>query len=367
MRMTIRAAVARAGERRFSIEDCELDAAPREREVRLRLLACGICHTDLAARDQHLRTPLPAVLGHEGAGIVEALGPGVDGFTVGQRVLAGFGACGQCPSCSARAPAYCRHLARFCLQGRRLDDSSPLYLGDALTGHFFGQSSFATHAIVATANLVPLPDDLPPELLAPLACGVQTGMSAVVNVLAPPPDATLAVFGCGGVGLAAVMAARILGCREILAVDRVPERLTLARELGATAVAADMPAAAEIAAGWRGLSHALDTTGAPAVIEPAFNRLLRARGQLVCAGVGKPDAMLSLNQNLLMLSGKTLRGTIEGDADPPRFVPRMLAWMRQGRLPLQRLVRTYPFDAINDAVADMEAGRVVKPVLVFDN
>lgn len=370
--MPIRAAVARAGETHFRIEPCELDTTPREREVRLKLLACGICHTDLAARDQHLRTPLPAVLGHEGVGIIEAIGPGVEGFSVGQRVLAGFGACGECASCSAHSPAYCRHLARFCLLGQRIDGSSPIsppagsYLGAQITGHFFGQSSFATHTIAAAANLVALPDDLPAQLLAPLACGVQTGMSAVVNVLAPPPGSTLAVFGCGGVGLAAVMAARIQACAQILAVDRVPERLALARELGATATATSIEVAADIVAGWRGLSHALDTTAAPAIIEPAFNQLLRPRGVLVCAGVGKPDATLSLNHNLLMLSGKTLRGTIEGDADPRSLVPRMLQWMRDGQLPLEKLVRSYPFESINEAVADMEAGRVVKPVLIFE-
>lgn len=373
MKMQIRAAVIRSGERSFSIEDCELDTQPREREVRLRLLACGLCHTDLAARDQHLRVPLPAVLGHEGVGVIEALGPGVEGFAIGQRVLAGFGACGQCPSCTAHAPAYCRHLARFCLQGRRLDGSSPIsagagrYLGETLTGHFFGQSSFATHTLVATANLVAMPDDLPVELLAPLACGVQTGMSAVVNVLEPAPGATLAVFGCGGVGLAAVMAARILECDQILAVDRVPERLALARELGATATATDIESAAVAVANWRGLSHALDTTGAPSIIESAFNQLLRPHGKLVCAGVGQPDAVLNFNHNQLMLSGKTLRGTIEGDADPRSFVPRMLDWMRQGRLPLQRLVRRYAFEDINQAVADMESGLVVKPVLIFED
>ncbi len=372
MNLSIRAAIACAGDPHFRIEACELESVPREREVRLKLLACGICHTDLAARGQHLRTPLPAVLGHEGVGIIEAIGPGVQGFSVGQRVLAGFGACGQCASCAAHAPAYCRHLARFCLQGRRIDGSSPIsagegaYLGETLTGHFFGQSSFATHTIAATANLVALPDDLPAELLAPLACGVQTGMSAVVNVLAPQPGATLAVFGCGGVGLAAVMAARILGCAEILAVDRVPERLALARELGATATATSIEDATATVASWRGLSHALDTTGTPAVIEPAFNQLLRPRGVMVCAGVGRPDATLHFNHNLLMLSGKTLRGTIEGDADPPSFVPRMLQWMREGRMPLDKLVHTYPFESINEAVADMEAGRVVKPVLLFE-
>lgn len=366
--MRIRAAIARRGDRRFLIEDCELDATPRASEVRLRLLACGICHTDLAARDQQLRTPLPAVLGHEGVGVIEALGPGVDDFQVGQRVLASFGACGDCPACASRAPAYCRHLARFCLQGRRLDGSSPTrYLGEAITGHFFGQSSFASHAIAATANLVPLPADLPVALMAPLACGVQTGMSAVINVLRPGPEASLAVLGCGGVGLAAVMAARILGCRRIVGVDLHEDRLRLARELGATDTALGIEAARALIADLGGLSHALDTTGQPAVIEPVFLELLRPRGMLVCAGVAKPEAQLSLNHNALMLSGRTLRGTIEGDAEPRTFIPQMLTWHREGRLPLERLVRTYPFEAINEAVADMESGRAIKPVLLIND
>lgn len=371
--MRIRAAIARRGERRFAIEDCTMDPVPRRREARLRMLACGLCHTDLAARDQHLRTPLPAVLGHEGVGVIEALGPETQGLRVGQRVLASFGACGECPSCASQAPAYCRHLARLCLLGQRLDGSSPLSQdGAPLTGHFFGQSSLATHAIVATTNLVPLDEDLPPALMAPLACGVQTGMSAMLNVLKAGPGDAVAVFGCGGVGLAAVMAARIAGCQRILAVDLHEERLALARSLGATATAiarADatgIEAATPIAADWGGLTHALDTTGVPAVVEATFLKLLRPRGMLVCAGVGKPDAMLSLPHNLLMLSGKTLRGTIEGDADPVDFVPRMIRWYREGRLPLEQLVRTYSFEAIDEAVEDMVSGRVVKPVLVFD-
>ncbi|WP_323122919.1 NAD(P)-dependent alcohol dehydrogenase [Burkholderia alba] len=364
--MKIQAAIARRETNRFSIEDCTLEAEPRRREVRLQMLACGICHTDLAARDQHLRTPLPAVLGHEGVGVIEAIGPEAADFHVGQRVLVSFGACGDCPSCAARAPAYCRHLARFCLQGRRLDGSSPVSQhGDPLTGHFFGQSSFATHAIASVTNLVPLDPDLPPALMVPLACGVQTGMSAMIDVLAPDADSAVAVFGCGTVGLAAVMAARIASCRRILAVDLHENRLTLARELGATVAVCGIEAATEPVAAWTGLSHALDTTGHPALIEHAFLHLLQPRGQLVCAGVGRPEATLNFNHNALMLSGRTLRGTIEGDADPRSFVPRMLDWFRQGQMPLRRLVRTYPFDAINEAVADMEAGRVVKPVLVF--
>ncbi|MBO9687567.1 MAG: NAD(P)-dependent alcohol dehydrogenase [Mitsuaria chitosanitabida] len=389
--MRIRAAIARRGQNRFAIEDCVMDPVPRRREARLRMLACGLCHTDLAARDQHLRTPLPAVLGHEGVGVIEALGPETEGLRVGQRVLASFGACGECPSCASSAPAYCRHLARLCLLGQRLDGSSPLSQdGAPLTGHFFGQSSFATHAIVATANLVPLGEDLPAALMAPLACGVQTGMSAMVNVLRAGPGDAVAIFGCGGVGLAAVIAARIAGCERILAVDLHEERLALARSLGATAVArarrdidagghaiargsadsrdagAGIDAALSIATDWGGLTHALDTTGQPAVIETAFLKLLRPRGTLVCAGVGKPDAVLTLPHNLVMLSGKTLRGTIEGDADPRTFVPRMVGWYREGRLPLERIVRTYPFEAIDEAVADMVSGRVVKPVLVFE-
>lgn len=361
--MQIRAAIARAGEP-FSLEDVALDG-PRAGEVLVRVEACGICRTDLSAREQHLGTPLPAVLGHEGVGRVLTVGDGVGHVGVGDRVVMSFGACGACPECDSAAPAYCRRGRAYNFDGRRLDGSSPITLGgQPITGHFFGQSSFASHAVAAATNLVKLDDDLAPAAVAALACSVQTGAGAVVNALQAGPRDTFAALGCGAVGLAAIMAAAIVGCPRIVAVDLVPARLALARELGATEIVDG--ASPDLAAVLRhlGPTAALDSTGRPEVITAAL-AALRPRGRLALAGLAAHRAAVSLDLNRLMLSGRSIRGTVEGDADPRAFIPRMLGWYREGRLPLEKLVTTYPFDQINTAAADMLAGRVVKPVLLM--
>lgn len=362
--MKILAAVARAGEP-FCIEACEL-AGPGAHEVLVRVEAVGICHTDLAAKEHAYGTPLPAVLGHEGVGWIEALGEGVSGFAVGDRVLMSFGACGRCPGCSDKLPGYCRHAREFNVLGRRIDGSSPISLaGQPITGHFFGQSSFASHAVASATNLVRIDEDLPAAAMVSLACGVQTGVGAVVNVLGAQVGDSIAIFGCGTVGLAAVMAARLMGCARIVAVDLRDDRLAMARALGAThTIDNSRSEAAEALRELRGLRLGFDSTGQPAVIEAAY-AALGSRGRLALAGLGPRGATIELDVNRLMASGRTVRGTVEGDADPPTFVPRMIAWYRRGALPVDRLVTTYPFVEINEAVADMTAGRAIKPVLLL--
>ncbi|NVB42590.1 NAD(P)-dependent alcohol dehydrogenase [Pseudenhygromyxa sp. WMMC2535] len=363
-RLSVRAAVARRGEP-FVIETCELDD-PGPNEVRVAVEACGLCHTDLTAQSGGFGTPLPAVLGHEGVGRVEALGEGVDHLAIGDRVIMSFGACGSCPSCADSRPAYCRHALDFNVFGRRLDGSSPLrFDGVPLTGHFFGQSSFATHAVAAATNLVEVDDDLPATVLAPLACGVQTGVGAVVNVLRPAAGDRIAVFGCGTVGLSAIMAAKLAGCAEILAFDLHASRLELAHSLGATTLVdctREQPSA--VLRGHPSLDLAFDNTGNPKVIMAGF-AAVRAGGTMALAGVAKHGAELRLDPNRIM-NGRSLRGTIEGDADPKQLIPEMIAWIRDGALAVERLVTPYPFAAIDDAAEDMRAGRTIKPVLLME-
>lgn len=265
---TATAAVARSAGQAFGIERIQLDD-PRPHEVLVELEAVGICHTDLSVRAGHTPFPLPGVLGHEGVGTVAAVGDAVTATTRGERVLLSFDSCGACRACRELRPVQCLHWQALNLFGGRRLDGSPVLWDDAgrsLHGKFFGQSSFATLALASDRNVVPVPKGLPAEALAPFGCGVQTGAGAVLNVLRPEPGHTLAVFGAGGVGLAAVMAARLTAATRIIAVDLHPARLELARELGATDIVdaheQDAVAAIEDLTDGHGADRALEASGA---------------------------------------------------------------------------------------------------------
>jgi len=364
--MSITAAIANAPQEPFEIATCKL-GDPQQGEVLVRVHACGICHTDMAVKLQHIPIPMPKVLGHEGAGIVEKAGPGTTHLRPGDHVLMSFGSCGECPNCSDGARGYCDHFRDINLFGKRSGGSALTRNGREIGGHFFAQSAFATHAIATTRNVVKVDDDLPLELIAPLGCGIQTGMGTVMNVLRPPAGTSIAVFGVGAVGLSAIIAARIVGCSTIIAVDIVPERLRMALELGATHAVSGLSEnpTVEIVELTRGGAHfSLDTTGVPAVVANSIN-CLRARG--VNAQVAAPPrgTMYAAEASVVVGRGITVRGVVEGDANPQLFIPRMIGFFRDGRLPLDRFVKTYPLEEINQAVDDLESGRVVKPVLVM--
>jgi len=348
----------------FELRELELEA-PRDDEVLVRVAASGICHTDLICRDQWIPVPLPAVLGHEGAGVVEAVGSAVTKVRPGDHVGMSYMSCGSCANCLTGKPMYCLSFGHVNFGCTRADGSNAVLCpGEAVHGHFFGQSSFATHAIAHERNVVRLPPDLPLELAAPLGCGVQTGAGGVLNALRPEPGSSLVVFGCGTVGLSAVMAARAAGCTTIVGVDPRPARLELALELGATQILApaDGDVVAEIQAltGF-GANYTLETSGVPAVLRQAVDSL-RLTG--VCGVIGAPafgtDVALDVNG---ILQGRTVRGIVEGDSIPDLFVPAMIDLYRQGRFPFDRLVELYDFDQIQQAASDSEEGSVVKPVV----
>ncbi|WP_458319925.1 NAD(P)-dependent alcohol dehydrogenase [Mycolicibacterium brisbanense] len=330
-------------------------------EVLVRIDAVGICHTDISVAARFRKVPM--VFGHEGVGTVVATGPQA-GRRVGEQVVLTFASCGECRNCAADRPAYCDHATDLNMRGGRRDESSALRLdGAPIAGGFFGQSSFATHAIARTRNAVALPEPIDPALAAPLGCSVQTGVGAVLNVLAPDADDSLVVFGAGAVGLSSVMAARIAGCRTIVAVDPVEQRRTLATELGATATidptGVDVAAAVLDVTG--GAGAAIDTTARPDVIAAAVG-VLRTRGSLALVGLGALTAELPVA--LIMGKGLALRGVVEGDSEPQTFIPRLADLYRRGELPLDKLVTTYPFDDFDRAWAAAKAGEVVKPVLI---
>lgn len=369
MPTTITAAVCRQAHADLALEVLTLDD-PRPDEVLVRIVGSGICHTDLAVRDQQLPTPLPVVLGHEGAGVVEAVGADVTHVKVGDRVLMSFNSCGDCPCCHAHAPTYCYNFFPHNFAGARADGSATMHgEGGAVHGNFFGQSSFATHALATARNVVKVPDSaagLALEMLSPLGCGLMTGAGAVLRSLKVQAGMPIAIFGAGAVGLAAVMAAKIAGADPIIAVDLHENRRALALELGAThALDGRDDALGKIAALCpAGLAYAFDTTGLASIIEGVFN-LLAPRGVLGIVGASDPSAMLAFNETAFMGGGRTVKGILGGDSDLFGFLPELVEHHLAGRFPYDRLIRTFPFAEINAAIHAGESGEVVKPVLVM--
>lgn len=368
--MTRAAVVAEAGQP-FTIEDVELDD-PRPDEVRVRVVASGICQSDMGAARGHFPFPLPGVLGHEGAGVVEAVGSAVGLTSVGDRVLLSYSLCGRCRWCRSGHPAYCvGHVTRNLLDGRRPDGSATIQQGGRDLGcHFFGQSSFAEQAIVHESSLVVLPDDVTEAelpVLAPLVCGVQAGAGAVVNVLRPGLGDLLVIAGAGGVGLSAVMATRWSRPRLVVVVDRVPSRLDLARELGADVVidtsTEDMYERLMELSDGEGVDIAIDTTGHIPTLEGLI-AALAIRGR--CAAVGVPPLGAKASFDVMpFVSGRSVQGIAAGDCEPSTFLPQLVDRVRKGDLPIERLQRRYAFEDINRAVDDAASGATIKPILMF--
>ncbi len=365
------AAICYGPDKPFAIEPVTLDA-PRADEVLVRIVACGICHTDMAVRDGQLPTPLPAILGHEGAGIVEQVGAGVTHVKPGDRVIMSFNSCGHCPSCEIEKPTYCYNFVPENWLGTRPDGSHTAHKDEAgVNANFFGQSSFATYAIGHARNVVKVPDaaaDIALSTLAPLGCGFMTGAGAVLRSMKVRAGLPIAVFGTGAVGLAAIMAAKIAGADPIIAVDIHDSRLALARELGATHIingkSSDAFAAIRELCP-QGLAYAFDTTGINALIQNAFN-LLAPLGIVGIVGASPPTDDLVFNETSFMGGGKRVMGILGGDSDLFDFLPELIEHHLAGRFPHDRLIQTFPFSAINEAFHAGESGAVVKPVLLMD-
>jgi aryl-alcohol dehydrogenase len=352
----------------FLIEDVEL-SGPRPDEVLVEVVASGMCHTDLLVRDDRPGV-LPAVLGHEGAGIVREVGAEVSGVARGDAVVLSFPSCGRCVRCLAGRSAYCDSIAALKFGCRRPDGSVATTdgAGRPVGDHFFGQSSFGTLAVVNGRSVVPMPPDVDLRIAGPLACGVQTGAGTVLNVLRPEPGSSIAVFGAGSVGLCAIMAARLAGAATIVAINRRRSRLALAEEFGATHLLSpdevDPVEAIRDATGGRGVQFAFETTGVPDVLTTAV-RSLDSLG--ICAYVGTAPIGILGGFPMLeaMTKGLTIRGVLQGDSTPRETIPRLWELHRLGHLPFDRLITHYPLAEINQAAADCAGGGVIKPVLLM--
>ncbi|MEW1695230.1 NAD(P)-dependent alcohol dehydrogenase [Streptomyces sp. NPDC091278] len=362
--MKARAAVLRSRTLPFRVEDVTLEG-PGPGEALVRVAGTGFCHTDLLPRTDRLGVALPLVGGHEGAGTVLATGTGVHEVSVGDHVVMSFDSCGGCRSCLAGRPATCAAFFTRNLTGRHPGGTGGVARdaeGGEVAAYWFGQSSFATHCVVPVRSLVPVPRSLPLELLGPLGCGFQTGAGAVLNSLGVRTGSSVVVAGTGAVGLAAVMAARAAGATVVVAVDVLPVRRELAAELGATHTldGSSDALAEEILRITGGADHAVDTTGLPPVIT-ALVRSLHSAGSCGLVGVQHGDLIVD---PLLIAAGRTIKGIIEGDAEPRLFIPRLIDLWQRGLFPFDRLIRRYPLAEIDRAERDVASGAVVKAVLI---
>jgi aryl-alcohol dehydrogenase len=334
--------------------------------VLVRVVASGICQTDVHARDGYFPVPWPAVYGHEGTGVVERVGTAVKSVAPGDHVIMASPSCGECVNCREGYEAYCVRSREIKLCGLRMDGSVALRKGDRpVHGSFFQQSSFATFALAVEGNVIKVARDAPLDVLAAFPCGVNTGAGAVINILRPRAGDSFAVFGTGTVGLAALMAAKLQGCDPIIAVDVFENRLQLARELGATDVVdakrSDVAAEVRRIAGGRGVKLAFEAAGVPAALRAAVDALA-PRGMCCLAGSARGGVDVPLEMAALQ-QGRVVRGCIQGETVVQEFLPKLVELHRAGRLPVDRLVRRYEFAAINEAVTDMLSGTTIKAVL----
>lgn len=372
--MKTRAAVLRslgaarpyADSRPLSIETVHLDL-PGPGEVLVAIKAAGLCHSDLSVMNGDRPRPLPMALGHEAAGVVEALGAGVDDLAVGDHVVMVFmPSCGHCAPCAEGRPALCEPGAAANGKGELLGGGSRLHDEAGDLHHHLGCSAFAEHAVVSRRSLVKIDANLPFDQAALFGCAVLTGVGAVVNTAGVRAGQSAVVVGLGGVGLASVLGALASGASPVVAVDLSEEKLALARSLGAVATvnAADADAVEQVRALTAGgADYVFEMAGSVRALDAAW-RMTRRGGTTVTAGLPPPDAALAVNVVSLVGEERTLKGSYIGTCVPSRDIPRYVALFRQGRLPVDRLMSgSVALDDINAAFDRLADGAVVRTIV----
>jgi aryl-alcohol dehydrogenase len=363
--MKITAAVVHERSGAFAIEQVDL-CDPRSDELLVEVAASGMCQTDLHGRDAYYPTRFPKVFGHEGAGVVRAVGSAVRNFKPGDHVVMSYPWCGTCPNCQSARQSYCLHAFDLKMNGTRADGSTLHAIhGKPLYSAFFQQSSFGTHTIANERFAVKVRNDAPLELLGPLACSGQTGAGAVFNVMKPQPGESFAVFGVGAVGLSGLMAAKIAGCDPIIALDVHDHRLALARGLGATHTInhtgrTDVVAEIRKLTG-AGVRFSLETSAIAPVFREAVESLMPA-GMCVLLGSARAGTEVTFETPFLQ-NGRVIRGVIQGDSVPQDFIPQLVDHIVGGRFPIEKMITFYDLADINRAAKESSGGKTIKPVL----
>ncbi len=318
--------------------------------------------------DGEVPVPLPIVLGHEGAGVVEQVGSKVTKVAPGDHVVMSYSFCGECRNCQNDQRTYCYHSFRLNFGGSRLDGSTTLSKGGKpVCSNFFGQSSLASYAICYERNVVKVPSDVPLEILGPLACGVQTGAGVAINALKVEKDSSFAVFGAVAVGLSAIMGAKIRGAARIIAIDVLPERLDMARSFGATdtinAKENDVFASIKHIAP-EGLPYILDTSGVKSAMEQSLAALAPGGTCAWVAGTS-PELRISIDPTFL-LYGRKLHGVVQGETqNSSEFINSMIKWHSEGLFPFDKMIKFYDAKNIDQALKDARNGKAIKPVVRF--
>ncbi|MHB8072450.1 NAD(P)-dependent alcohol dehydrogenase [Desulfosporosinus fructosivorans] len=361
--MLSKAAVIYNPGEKYVIENIEV-ASPKANEVMVKIVGCGLCHTDELAQTGIIPITMPVVLGHEGAGVVVEIGPGVEGINVGDHVVLSYSSCGHCEMCLTGNANICVNNMKLNFGGAMSDGTSRLSLNGKDVSNFFGHSSFGNYAVANQRNVVVVDKDVDLTILGPLGCGIQTGAGTVLNGLRCKFGTSIVVFGAGAVGCAAIMAAKIANCQNIIAIDIVPEKLQLAKELGATHVINGkevedvVKEIQEITKG--GAHYSVETTGVPALVNQSLYSL-RTGGH--CAVVGVSGDVTINVFGAIMLEGRTMQGFIQGNAIPQLFIPKLVEYFKAGLFPLDKLIKVYDLEQINEAYDDVHKGKALKAVV----
>ncbi|WP_145941940.1 alcohol dehydrogenase catalytic domain-containing protein [Corynebacterium glyciniphilum] len=346
----------------ITVSDLDLDS-PGPTEVLVRIEAAGLCHSDLSVVDGNRPRPVPMLLGHEAAGIVVDTGSEVDDLEPGERVTMAFlPRCGECDGCRTDGRLPCERGSASNTAGTLLHGTRRLHRDGEAVQHHLGVSGFATHAVIDRASLVKIGNDVPPEVAAVLGCAVLTGGGALLNAVQRGSHESVMVVGLGGVGISALISAVAEDKGDVIAVDALPEKLELAKELGATSVYTP----AEVAEQDIKADHALECAGHPKAFETAF-AATKPGGRTVTVGLPHPEAKSGIPTAVVTGEARTIIGSYLGSAVPQRDIPTFANWWLSGKLPVEKLIsRTIRLDQINEAMDELADGRAVRQVILFD-